>query len=84
MSQVYLGTTTTLTPPKMPNYNVINMPKANVEDGEIPVENIEKVINSKVSSASYDNEFAVVDNDYSTNYTVDHWRGDSRNADCCI
>ncbi len=76
MSQIYLGTTTTLTPPKMPNYNVINMPKANVEDGQIPVENIEEVINSKVSSASYDNEFAVVDNDYSTNYTVDHWRGD--------
>lgn len=76
MSQIYLGTTTTLTPPKMPNYNVINMPKANVEDGQIPVENIEKVINSEVSSASYDNEFAVVDNDYSTNYTVDHWRGD--------
>lgn len=76
VSQVYLGTTVSIKPPKMPNYNLINTPKADGTEGEIPVENIEKVINSNVSSVSYDNEFAVVDNDYSTNYTVKHWRGD--------
>lgn len=76
MSQVYLGTTTSIKPPKMTNYRLINTPKANVEEGEIPVENIEKVINSKDSKVTYDNEFAVVDNDYSTSYTVNHWRSD--------
>lgn len=81
MSQTYLGTTTTLTPPKMPNYNVINTPKANVEEGEIPVENIESVINSNASNVSYDNEFAVVDNDYSTTYTINSWNsGDNAPA----
>lgn len=73
MSQIYLGTTASIKPPKMPNYNLINTPKANVSEGEIPVENIEEVINSTDSRVSYDNKFAVVDNDYSTNYTIKLW-----------
>lgn len=76
MSEIYLGTTTSITPPKMPNYNLINTPKDNVSKGEVPVENIEEVINSTNSNVKYDNKFAVVDNDYSTTYTIDHWRFD--------
>lgn len=73
MSQIYLGTTASIKPPKMTNYNLINTPKANVSEGDIPVENIEEVINSNSNIVSYDNKFAVVDNDYSTNYTIKSW-----------
>ena len=73
MSQTYLGTTTTLDPVKLPNYKVINTPKENVEEGEIPVEHITKVINHTNPNVSYDNEFALVDNDYSTVYKINHW-----------
>ena len=73
MSQTYLGTTTTLNPVKLPNYKVINTPKENVEEGEIPVEHITKVINHTNPNVSYDNKFALVDNDYSTVYKINHW-----------
>ncbi|WP_195939948.1 M60 family metallopeptidase [Romboutsia sp. 1001713B170131_170501_G6] len=71
MSQIYLGTTTSITPPKMPNYKLINTPKANVGDGEIGTENIKSVVNH--SDAQVNNEFAVVDNDYSSIYIINDW-----------
>lgn len=73
MSQTYLGTTTTLDPVKLPNYKVINTPKENVSEDEIPVEHITEVINHTNPNVSYDNKFALVDNDYSTVYKINHW-----------
>ena len=73
MSQTYLGTTTTLNPVKLPNYKVINTPKENVSEDEIPVEHITEVINHTNPNVSYDNKFALVDNDYSTVYKINHW-----------
>lgn len=73
MSQVYLGTTTSLTPPITTNYKLINRPKKDVKEGEIPAENIKAVENSTDSRVTYDNECAVIDNNYETNYTIEGW-----------
>ena len=71
MSQTYLGTTKTLDPPKMTNYKLINTPKGNVGENEVPTDKIIDVVNH--SNAEIHNKFAVVDNDYSTEYIIRDW-----------
>ena len=73
MSQIYLGTTKAVTPPITSNYKLINRPKTNVAEGEIPTSNIVAVHNVTAPNVKYDNEFAIVDNNYETNYTIEKW-----------
>ena len=66
LSQVYLGSTTKLVPPVTTNYNLIN-----TANGTNEITNhIEKV---EFKVGSYDDADAVVDNDYSTAWTLNDW-----------
>ena len=75
MSQTYLGTTKAISPPITSNYRLINRPIKDAKEGEIPTSNIVAVHNSNQSGVTYDNEYAVVDNDYETNYNIQGWNG---------
>lgn len=66
LSQVYLGSTTKLVPPVTTNYNRINTEKGVNE----LTNHIEKV---EFKQGVYDNDNAVVDNDYSTAWTWNDW-----------
>lgn len=75
MSETYLGTTKAIVPPITSNYRLINRAKENVAENEIPAINVVKVHNSTESGVTYDNEYAVIDNNYETNYTIQGWNG---------
>lgn len=66
LSNSYLGSTTSLVPPITTNYNLINS-----LNGENKLTNhIEKI---EFPSGKSDDEDSVVDNDYSTAWTLDDW-----------
>lgn len=72
MSQIYLGTTKTLNPPKTSNYKLLNKPKATYAEGESPTEAIKDVKYPQYNTSAHPNgvdKFAVVDNNYSTSWT---------------
>ena len=66
LSQTYIGSTISLEPPKTTNYKLINLPKGESE----LTEHIEKV---EYPIGTTDNEYSVVDNDYSTAWTHNDW-----------
>ncbi|MGG7057677.1 M60 family metallopeptidase [Clostridium tertium] len=68
LSQVYIGSTTTLVPPITTNYNLINSPNDITKHIE-KVEYLGKIDNDYF----IDNELSVVDNDYSTAWTWKNW-----------
>ena len=70
MSETYLATTQSMKPPVTTNYKLINRPTS---ENEIGTTSITKVENSKDSSVEVDSQYAAVDGDYSTVYTVKDW-----------
>ena len=70
MFKTYLATTQSMKPPVTTNYKLINRPTS---ENEIGTTSITKVENSKDSSVEVDSQYAAVDGDYSTVYTVKDW-----------
>lgn len=71
LSQTYLGTTTSLVPPVIPNYKLINTPN---ESGEL-TNHIEKVEFNANPSRDEGTGEEMFDNDYSTAYVKKNWTG---------
>lgn len=69
MSKGYTGTTSSIKIPNSPNYNLINLPNSN---GGLTqnIENVELTLGNGITN---DSEYSVVDNDYTTAWTLNDW-----------
>ena len=72
MSKVYMCTTSAISIPNSPNYNLINLPKGeNVLTSHI--EAVEFPISAGEGHLDIFDEDSVVDNDYTTAWTINDW-----------
>ena len=87
MSKAYIASTTSVNPPKMQEYKLINRPTT---ENEIGTTHIVDVRNKKDSNGwasqddglHYDSKYALVDGDFTTEWKVDNWdTGASYGAD---
>lgn len=72
LSKGYIGTTTSIQIPNSPNYNLINLPNG-VNELTKHIEKVEFPKSADNGHIDIFDEDSVVDNDYSTAWTIDDW-----------
>ncbi|MDB8553733.1 M60 family metallopeptidase [Turicibacter sanguinis] len=79
MSKTYLASTTSVTPPVMTEYNLINRPNPSTEIGTEHIVKVENTIENGSSGVTFDTENAIVDGDFTTVWKVNGWESGALN-----